>query len=280
MLIAPIIPPVDPISFGADIIITILGALFGGLFGGGGGGASVQDLNNLRNATASAIDVLKRFTWTLAAAVGALLLALRDIFIDLLDKIKSLLQTIAKALAWVLKTGIPALLKIIRQLRQWLAMIYQKYIRPLLLWIQLARRYLAILRLLHIHIADRLDKVLGQIQGVILAPYLYVLRSINGVGTWINLIVTIGGLIQRPVMFNSLYAYQRDWINMWWTGQSPTGGNGVVPPAPAPYVPETAQDVTAGVAQWVDTGTGEYADYAALTLAAFDDASLGLPLNV
>lgn len=278
MLLAPIIPPTNPISFGADIILTILGALFGGLFGGGGGAATTQDLVNLRNATSVAIDRVNRFAWVIANALGALLTAVHDLFTDLLDKLKSLLQTVAKALMWVLRVGIPALLKIIRNLRKWLAMIYQRYIRPVLIYLQYVRRYLAILKLLHIHIADKLDAYLGKIQSTILAPFYYALRSINGIGTWVNLIVTAGGLIQRAVFINSHYAYQRDWIGMWWNGQMPGGAPGAALPPPPPYNAATTQQVAGDVGVWVDTGAGEYGNYAQLTLQAADDADAGLPL--
>lgn len=275
MVLGPVIPPVDPITFGIDIVVSIIGALFGGLFGGGDVAALQNGLNQLRTATAQITDWLKRFAWTIATALGALLQAIKTLFEDLLDKMKTLLQKIAKALEWVIKHGIPDLLKIIRQLRQWLAMVYQKYIRPVLIYLQYVRRVLFILELLHVKFAAKLDAWLGQIQNVLLTPFFYLARSVNGIATWVNLIVTAGGLIQRGVFINSHYAYQSDWIGMWWNGQMPGGVPGAALVPPAAYTPETSQDVAAGVGLAVASGAGEYADYGALTLQAFDDANAG-----
>jgi len=279
LLLEPVIPPVNPIAFGIDVVVSIIGALFGGLFGGGDIAAVQQQLVDLRNATAQVTDWLKRFAWTIATALGALLQAIKTLFEDLLDKIKSLLQQLWKILKWVITKGIPALLKAIRQLRSWLAMIYQKYIRPVLIYLQYVRRFLFILELLHVKIAAKLDQWLSQVQNVLLIPFFYLARSVNGLGNWINVIITAGGLIQRAVFINSHYAYQRDWIGMWWNGQMPGGVPGAPPPAPPAYTAPTSQEVAAGVGQAVTTGTGTYADYGQLTLQAFDAASAGAPLT-
>lgn len=265
----------DPITFGIDIVVSIIGGLFGGIFGGLDIAAVQQGLVDLRQATAEITDWLKRFAWTIATALGALLGALKQIFEDLLDKIKTLLQDLWKILKWIIQKAIPAILKAIQALRKWLAMIYQKYIRPLMIYLQYVRRFLFILELLHVKFAAKLDQWISTIQYSLLSPLFYLMRSVNGMGNWINVILTAGAIIQRPVFINTMYAYQADWINMFWQAQSYGGvpGGTIAPPPPAAGL--TVPEVAAGMQEYATTGGGEYADYVALAQNAFAEAAAG-----
>lgn len=250
-------------TFGISIIADILGALFGGLFGGNSTAAINQALFQLRSQFSNAIDTVTRFAWTIANALGKLLEAVHLLLDTFLAALKSLVQKIAAALHKLLTEVLPAVLKAIQNIRKFLNDFYAKYLKPVMQWIQIARKYLAILRLFHIKWAGKLDSILVTIQGKILAPYVYVLRTLNGLGNWVNVILTAGSIIQRPVFINTMYAYQRDWINMWWSGQA-SGTRGVAgPPTAAPVVPPSSAQVFAEFGEYASTGTGQYADDAA-----------------
>jgi hypothetical protein len=255
-----LIPIVGPILEVGLAIVSVLGAIFG--FGGGGNSADAA-IRQLSNQLASVTRSLTKFIWSIGYALGLLLQWIHDLLVGLLQSIWTLLKRLAALVRTIVTDLIPRLLRIIRNMRALLQQVYQKYIRPALAWIQYARQWLAILRIFHVGWATKLDSWLVKLQGRIIAPYLYVLRSINGIGTWVNLVVTVTGLIQRPVFLNTMYAYQADWINMWWVGQSSTGVG--VPPtsAPPPVLPPTQAQVTSDFSAWVTADAGTYATVAA-----------------
>lgn len=251
------------ISFGLGIIISILSSLFGGLFGGPSASQINAALNQLRTSFSNAIDTVTRFAWTIANALGKLLDTIHGMLIGFLDQLWQLLKKIAANVVRILKEVLPAITKAVRALRATLDSIYAKYIRPVLAWIQLARRYLVILRLFHVKWAGQLDAILGKVQARIIGPFLYVLRTLNGIGNWVNLILTAGAVLQRPVFINTMYAYQRDWISMWWGGQANAPNAGTVLPPSAGFGPPSSAQVQTDFTMFVEADAGPYAADAA-----------------
>jgi len=263
------------LSFGLGLIGSLLGSLFGNLFGGGDVNKLANAVNQLATNVAKSLDLLKRFAWTIGRALGALLAAVHDWFVLFLGRVWAMIQDIAKAIGNLAKQILPDLAKAVRVARKVLDDIYRNYIRPVLNWIQIARRYLAILRALHVPFAGQLDAILVKIEGKIIAPYLYALRTLNGIGSWVNVIVTAGGVIQRPLFLRTMYAYQQDWINMWWVGQlAPPGAAGALTPEP-PAVPQTASQVMSDFAVYAQTGAGPFEPYAAQAADGFNQAIAG-----
>jgi hypothetical protein len=228
--IAPLLPalgagPVGAIVFGVIVVAQILGTLFGGVFGGTDWNAINAAITQLRNQLSGAIDEVGRFAWSIAYALGKLLGAIKDIWISFIDQLWSLLKRIWQKLVNIIQAVLPQIVQALKNLKKWLDWIYVKILRPILNYIQILRRYLYILRLMHLKIATRLDGILTRIQGRIIGPYLYVLRMLNGYGGWINVILTGGLTLQRPLLINTLYQYQADWINLWWTAQQGSAGS-------------------------------------------------------
>lgn len=248
-----------PIMFGADILVAILGSLFGF-----GGGVSAQDLNaaigQLREQMSKAVDILKRFSWTTAFALGALLQAFHDFWVGFMDQLLSLVKKIAHALARLFTEILPRLLEWMQKMQKRLDELYAKYVRPILDWIQFVRRYLAILRIFHIAWAQKLDDELVRIEGKIIGPYLLVRRWLGSVGQWMNILVTVRGTIQRAVFINTLFAHGADWVNMWWVMQSGQLNGRATPAVPGPEQPQSFAQVQAELMQYAQTGTGPYSD--------------------
>ena len=249
----------NPIVFGIEVVVSIISQIFGGLFGGSDVGALSQAVQNLAAQVSKALDVLKRFAWTIVVALGKLLVAFHDAWVSFITKLWEILKNVLAGLKWLYTTLLPQLAKALRDLRKWLDDIYKKYIRPVLNYLQLVRRYLAILRALHVPFADKLDKILTRIEARIIGPYLYVLRAINGMGSWVNLVVTRNGVIQRSTFVNTMYAYQRDWVNMFWAGQEPpaipTGLQPAVLAASLPDMPQLIDELS----EYAYTGSGPLA---------------------
>lgn len=248
-----------PVTFGISIVTSIVSALFGGLFGGGDTAKVAASLESLRTAVSQTVDKLYRFSWTIAYALGKLLSALHTIWTTFLDALWSLVKNIVQAVWKLMSEVLPKIVQTIRQLRTLLDEIYRKYIRPVMNWIQIARRYLAILKAFHVPFADKLDAFLVKIQGKIIGPYLYVLRQLNGVGNWVNLIVTTQATIQRPVFLRTAWANKGALTNLWYDSQmDPAARPGF--PSGIPLSPiQTQQQATAMVQLYASPGGAESA---------------------
>lgn len=275
----------NPVLFGAEVIGGILGGLISGLFGGGDTKQLEGEISQLRDTVAQTTAKATRFTWTLALAVGALLQLFHDFFAgefgelkDLVKKVAAQVQTlfqgilhdIVTLLKWVWLKGIPDLIRAMQLLRKWLDMIYQKYLRPILNYIQIIRRYLAILRIFHVKWAAKLDTELGKIEARILQPYLWVLRALNAYGGWINTVVTVYGTIQRAIFIRTMFAYQADWINMFWQFQTPASLPTTTPATTTPATPPTITQVEADFGAFTTADSGPYALVATTAATAFD----------
>jgi hypothetical protein len=248
----------DPLTFGADIIGAFLATLFGDIFSSGPSTQQLQtEINTLTSELGQAVDTLKRFAWTIAYGLGSALNSLWQAIEDFISKLWSFLKKLAEDFVTLVKEALPAIMNAIRTIRSFLQMIYQNYIMPILAWLQLARKYLAILRLFHVAWAAKLDGYLENLQARIIGPFLYVLGAINGVANWVNVILTAGAILQRPVFINTMYAYQQDWVNMWWQGQQTAPGPTTTPAAP-PVAPTAAQ-VNSDLLTYFQTGGGDYA---------------------
>jgi hypothetical protein len=243
-----------PIVFGISVVASIIGALFGGLFGGGDVGKLTSAVNQLRSSLASTAQALYRFAWTIAVGLGALLEALHDLFVGWLDSLRSLVKNIATAVWHALGKLIPTVLAIIKKLRSVLDNIYQKYIRPVLQWIQVLRKWLAIAKLLHIPFAAKLDSILVRIQSKILAPFLYVLRTLNGIGNWVNLIVTIRATIQRAVFQRTLLENSGATVNVLHNAQNYPTAPATAPLTRGAPAPQSAPEAIADLQNYATTG--------------------------
>jgi hypothetical protein len=214
---APGLPPTNPISFGVRLVVTILSSLFG-LFGSSPNLDALRRENQvLRDDMSKAVDLANRFTWKTAFAGATVLRALDALWSG---PLKQLLTLLKRFLEWLLKTAVRVLVNLARAIhraRELLDKYWEKYVRPVLLVIETIRKYLAILRLFNIKWADKLDGILGRIQAKILEPYLYIIRQLNTLANWQNIILTAGGRIQAPLFLRSLVHYrgylQRVWFH-------------------------------------------------------------------
>lgn len=261
--------PIGAIVFGVALVAQLLGGLFG-LFGGGDA-ASMTDLNKLRNDTAAAIDTTYRFAWFVAFALGSLLKAVDFMWNSVIKQILGTLVKLAKRVMDLVTRVITPILTALNRIQKILNEIYDKFLRPVLNVISIVRRYLQILKALHVPFADKLDKILANVQGKIIGPFLWVLRTLNGYGRWINLILTAGGVLQRPIALNSHYAYQRDWVGMFWNSQTSTMRGGPAYGAVVQPARPDANQVAADFADLARSGGGAFAAAADKSELTFRD---------
>lgn len=252
--------------------IPIVGAIVGTLlsfFGGGNDTAKLsQAINDLANKTGQALDQIKRFSWAIGRmALGALLLlwrAITDMVGELVKAFRSLLDALKRIYDDVIKPALRAL----RAIRNILDDVYRRWLRPIINTIQQIRRILAIFRAFGFKWAGALDARLARIEGKIIGPYIWLVRQLNGYGQWINVILTAGGVLQRPIFRNSAYGNAGYLANLWWVSQTSGGLAGSsVTPAAAPAF-STRAELSAQWQQFAQADTGPMADYAARALAA------------
>ena len=106
--------------------------------------------------------------------------------------------------------------KFLRHIRAELLKFYEKFVRPVLDTIELARTVLHVLGSLGIEWAKKLDAKLAWVEDKIDAPFRYLLRELNKVINLVNRVVTANGLFQRLALIRSIEREIKFVANEWW----------------------------------------------------------------
>lgn len=209
-------------------------------------------LNAIGNELISVYSLLSRLS-------GLILKFLQSLLLDVVHGLVSAVQWIGHMISDVFKNGLLPMLKALQELRTKLIALYERLLRPALIILQDMRRVLAILKVFHIGFATKLDNVLADIQSKITAPLLFLLQYTNAIANYINLILTAGYLLQRPLFLNSLNAYKGSAIALQVNAMNPpVDPAGLAALQAQNAVPTPAQSV-ASFDQFVTTGTGDFA---------------------
>lgn len=226
-------------------------------------GAIQNVLTDLGNALKAAYAILSRLAGYILNFLKAMYTAIVKAMVFVLQEIRVLLQDLYKNLLLPMLNGM-------LQLRKYLLDVYQRFIRPMLIVLQDIRRVLTILSAFHLAFAQKLDAKLGQLEAKITAPLFYLLSFVNGVANWINLIVTAGYLLQKPLFMNSLQAYVGDSINLQVNAMNrPPSSSAIAAAAAADSTPPAAQSV-ADFDSFVTADSGPLPDLIATYSAQFD----------
>lgn len=256
-------------------VVSIVAGLFS-IFGGGSDTAKInQAIQNVATGAAQGIDAIKRFSWSIGRlALGTVLTfwkVLSDGIGNLVKAFKTLLDALGKLYEDVIKPALRAL----RSIRKILDDVYRKWLRPIINVLQQVRKILAVFRAFGFKWAGALDRRIAQIEGKIIGPYIWVVRQLNGYGQWINVILTAGGVFQKPIFRNSAYANAGFLTNLWWTSQSGAlTGSSAVTSSSSPDLATPAQ-ARASFQQFATTDTGPYADVAQRARVVFQTGSIG-----
>ena len=214
----------------------------------------------IQSALTSIANALKAAFEALAHLAGSILGFLETIFKRLLSGLVKVLGRLKQLVEGLFSSVILPALQWLQKLRQWLMWLYENWIRPLLVWIQYLRQILGILKLLHIKWAQKLDQDLAELQAKITAPLFYLLSYTNALANWINLIITAGYLIQRPIWLASLNAYKGSSTALVLNSLTAPGVG--LPGQGAGFtssLPSTGQSDQAGL-QYMQTQSGPYAE--------------------
>lgn len=207
---APIAPvPGDPVTFAITAILSIISSLFG-LFRGGANKNIADAFSGVRSAIAQVSDRLMRFAWWIARGVGWLLRAVQALWVrvlrPMLDYLRQLAEWMRRKIDFILRHYF----RWISKIQEHLLRIYERFVRPVIVAIQRLRQMLYVLRLLRIRWAEKLDAELARIQNAISGALLDILRAVNFLGSWVNILVSARGLLQEPMLVNSVAEFRDD----------------------------------------------------------------------
>lgn len=112
-------------------------------------------------------------------------------------------QWIDRARHW-LEDFFRPIFEFLRRIREEILKFYDKWVRPILDTIEIARKALSVFKALGFEWAKKLDALLVQVEEKINAPFLFALQKLNEVINIIDRIVTADGLFQRLALIRSL----------------------------------------------------------------------------
>jgi hypothetical protein len=186
--------PGGPIGAAVGAIVGFIAGLFS--FGKDSVGALSSALTKLAGWSANAVRSIRD---VLSAVTG------KGIW-ESIKRIGRALDQARKRLAgWI-----SPLMDWLRRARDWLDFIYHRVIRPILNMIQRIRQMLVALRILHVKWAEKLDRVLLQVEKSIIVPFEAVRRGLNDVITILQEVLSHDGLLRGGVFLGSADRFARD----------------------------------------------------------------------
>lgn len=266
------LPPPDIIVWGDPVttivvdVALLLADIFGATFGGVNS-ATQKALDQLRKDLGNAIDTVKRFAWSFGRGIGALFTAIGQMLLSLLPAILNAITKLARILKDLYSKVIVPALNALQKIRGMLNDIYNNWIRPIIIMLQRVRQFLAILKALHISWAAKLDARLAHIESLVLAPYLWLVQQLNGIGGWLNIILTTRATIQRVVFKRTLLENMGTLTQLWWATQTSPDGLAAASGPPASTTIASPAQANADFQAFAQFGIGPIADRAASALA-------------
>lgn len=206
----------------------------------------------------------------LSRLAGLILKFLQGLLLNLIHGIVAALHALGRMLKDVFQNVLVPALQALQRLRNYLIKIYERFLRPLLIVLQDVRKVLAILKAFHIGFAEKLDRVLADVQSKISTPLLYLLRYTNAIANYINLILDARLFIQKPLFLASLNAYKGSTINLLINSMNPKPDADAIAALLQQYETPSPKKASAQFDQFLTSGTGQIAFDIAEPSAKFD----------
>jgi len=180
-------------------------------------------------AAATATYLAEAVSW-LATRVAGILRAtgamfartwdgLKIVWADVLKPALKWIDTRIKQLHdWLVRTFKPVF-QFLERVNKELQKIHDRFVKPIIDTINFVRVVNRVLLTFHIHLLEKLDRVLSQIEQRIEEPFLWIRQQLTRVWNTLDLIITFDGLYQRVTLIKSLARYAPDWMNGFWNSQ-------------------------------------------------------------
>ena len=105
-------------------------------------------------------------------------------------------------------------LRWLRELKQHIQDIYNRFVRPIIDTIQFIRQLNSLLQLFHINLLKKLDATLAQIEQRIEDPFIKLNQWINKVDNAISLIIDLDGIFQKVTLIKSMSRFAPSWLRI------------------------------------------------------------------
>ena len=194
-------------------VAAAIGAIVGflaGLFGGGVPRAIKRAFEGVRAALAATAENLLHFTWRGLRALGAVLRAALGSWVRILRPLLNWAVRQLGRLRRLYERILRPYLRAIDAIRRKILEIYERHVRPIIVMIERLRRVLFVLRLARLKFAERLDRVLADVERRLLEPIYVALSKINELSGWLNVILRADVLLQADVLLGSVDEYVDD----------------------------------------------------------------------
>lgn len=191
-------------------------ATLGGLFSGKIDKNVKKALDGMRLAMAFSFGVVAAFMSETGAkqakGVGILRRLWDSVILVALLKLDTWIK---RAHKWLDKTLGP-ILRTLLKYRKKLLDFYKHWFRPIFDTIDAVRHVLRVLSFLHIDIAGKIDRRLGEFESWVTEKFGYVLGKINKLIAATELVIDEFGFYQRYTLVRSMVLYERDyWKTLW-----------------------------------------------------------------
>lgn len=148
------------------------------------------------------------FAWGFLKKVASLFRSLWDNFFKKIWN--AVLHAVQKAQAW-LEAKLAPIINFLKRVRALYDRWFKQYIKPLLNFLQRIRRIIQILKMLHIHIFDGLDKFLAKVEGKIQQAVLTIRGVLNNLIDIVNIIADPMQILRHPQL---VYALRRSALSL------------------------------------------------------------------
>jgi hypothetical protein len=208
-----------------------IAGLIGGIanFLGGIRGITAKDL--LRHVTYLQDQTVKLESqhvgvfWSLGRALGGALATIGTYLRDHLREFAEFVGRQVDKITKFLREKFARVLAFLKTVKDHINAWYKQFIRPIIDTIEFIRHINRVLQIFHVDVLGRLDRVLGQIEDRIEAPFDWTNRILTEVQNAIDRILTLDGLVNRIALLKSLDAYAPEWMRAFWEKQ----GQGISP---------------------------------------------------
>lgn len=150
-----------------------------------------------------ALQQVFKYAWGFLKKAATLFRTLWDGFFKKIWN--AVLKAIQKAHQW-LEAKLSPIINFLKRMRAFYDRWFRYYIKPLLNFLQKIRKIIAVLRLLHIHILDGLDKQIAKIENKITQAVLTIRGVLNSLIDLVNLIADPMQILRRPTL---VYSFRR-----------------------------------------------------------------------
>jgi hypothetical protein len=174
----------------------------------------------------------------------------------------ALVRNMQRAALWLrgtLTNIFGPVLRFLDRVKGYVRKIYDRFVRPVLDFIEITRRIFRLLGYLGIDWARAIDRALGRLENIITLPFDWLVGKINELIGLVNRIITVDGLLQRVMLINSLLRDVTYTNRIFWNSQSTSLSSGQIEAAKLRHAFPDPEDYDDELKRYLETRSGPMA---------------------